>query len=85
MNKQTSSPIPLCPMAEICNGMVIKRSVGFAPHFIGAIFILLGITILIEPRIVVWVLAFLLIVIGVMMIVVASLLRKLGERIASMS
>ena len=85
MNKQTSSPIPMCPMAEICNGTIIKRYVGFAPYFIGAIFILLGVTILIEPRIVVGILAFVLIVMGVMIIVVASLLRKLGERIASMS
>ncbi len=85
MNTHSSSPIPMCPMAKMCGGLMGEHRFGFAPHFMGAILILLGITILIEPRIAVWALALLLILVGVMVIVVASLLRKIGEEIADLS
>ncbi len=75
----------MCPMAKICGGMLGAHRLGFAPHFMGAILILLGITILIEPHIAVWALALLLILMGVMVIVMASLMRKIGEEIANMS
>ena len=85
MNTQSLSPIPMCPMAKMCGGMMGEHRFGFAPHFMGAIFIILGIAILIEPSIAVWALALLLILMGVVVIVVASLLRKIGEEIANMS
>lgn len=84
MAKQTTTPLPICPMAESCKGMMSKRSMGVAPLVMGAVFIVLGIAILIEPRIFVWVLAAMLILIGAMLLVMASFMRKMGERFQSM-
>jgi uncharacterized membrane protein HdeD (DUF308 family) len=71
--------MPMCPMARMCGGMMSKRRMGLAPLAMGAIFILLGIVILVEPRIVVWVLALMLILMGIMMLVMASFMRNMGE------
>lgn len=73
-------PLPMCPMAETCSRMMKSRRMGVAPFLMGAIFILLGIVIIIEPRIIVWVLAAMLIFMGFMMLMMAGFMRKMGER-----
>lgn len=57
---------------------------GVAPFFMGAIFIFLGIAIIVEPRIIVWALAAMFIFMGIMMLVMASFMRRMGERFHTM-
>jgi len=81
---QTPS-MPMCPVAETCNRMMTKRRMGLAPLFMGAIFILLGIAIIVEPRIIVWILAAMLIFMGIMMLMMAGFIRRMSERFQTMN
>jgi uncharacterized membrane protein HdeD (DUF308 family) len=65
--------------------MMTRRRMGFAPLFMGAILILLGIAIIVEPRIIVWTLAAMLIFMGIMMLVMAGFMRRMGERFQTMN
>lgn len=80
MAKDPTTPMPICPMAETCSRMMNRRRMGLVPLFMGALFILLGIAIIIEPRIIVWILAAMLIFMGIMMLVMAGFMRKMSER-----
>jgi hypothetical protein len=85
MDKDPTRSMPMCPMAETCGHMMTRRRMGFAPLFMGAIFILLGIVIIIEPRIIIWALAAMLIFMGIMMLVMAGFMRRMGERFQTMN
>jgi hypothetical protein len=85
MDKDSTRSMPMCPMAETCGRMMTRRRMGFAPIFMGAIFILLGIAIIVEPRIIVWILAAMLIFMGIMMLVMAGFMRRMGERFQTMN
>jgi hypothetical protein len=80
MAKEPTTPMPMCPMAEMCGRMMSRRRMGAAPLLMGAIFVLLGIAIIVEPRIIVWVLAAMLIFMGIMMLAMAGFMRKMGEQ-----
>jgi len=84
MAKDPATPMPMCPMAETCGRMMNRRRMGIAPFFMGAIFMLLGIAIIIEPRIIVWALAAMLIFMGIMMLLMAGFMRTMGARFQSM-
>jgi len=79
---QDSSPtaMPMCPMAETCKGMMSRPFSGFALAVPGVIFILLGILIVFEPRIVAWVIAVAFVLMGVMMLMMRSFIRRIGRR-----
>ena len=85
MKQQLLSPNSACPMAKVCNGLSSRPYIGFAPHLIGAVLVLLGVATLFEPRVIVGIVAAFLILLGVTIIFVAVLLRKMGERISSLS
>ena len=73
-------PMPMCPMAETCRGMMRKRLSGFTMTIPGMVLIILGVVVLIEPRILLWLVAVALIVMGVAMLMLAKFMRKVGER-----
>ena len=58
-------PMPMCPMAETCKGMMDKPMSGFMLIIPAVVFILLGVAVLIEPRILVWLMAAAFIVMGI--------------------
>lgn len=70
----------MCPMAETCRGMMSRRRSGLALLVPGVVFILLGIIVLFEPRILVWLVAAALILTGVAMLMFGRFMRKSGER-----
>lgn len=74
--------MPMCPMAETCKGMMHKRFSGFALIVPGIVFIVLGIVIVIviEPRILVWLVAMLFFAMGGMMLMMAGIIRKISAR-----
>ncbi len=77
---QESVSMPMCPMAATCKGMTDKPRSGFALMVPGIVFILLGVAVVIEPRILLWLVAMALIVMGIAMLMLANFMRKFGQR-----
>jgi uncharacterized membrane protein HdeD (DUF308 family) len=77
---QESVSITMCPMAATCKGMMDKPRSGFALMVPGIVLIILGIAVLIEPRILLWLVAMALFVMGIAMLMLANLMRKFGHR-----
>ena len=73
-------PVPTCPMAETCKGMMQKPGSGFWLFIPGFIFIVLGIAILVFPQILVWLVALALIVMGFAMLIMVNFMRHIGRR-----
>ena len=78
---EESAPMPTCPMAETCKGMMEKPFSGLALVIPGVALILLGALVLIEPRILVWLVAVALILMGVAVLMLSWFMRKIGERL----
>lgn len=76
--------MPMCPMADACKGMMDKPFRGLALVVTGLVFVALGILIVIEPRILAWVIAAAFVFIGVIMLMMASFIRKIGARFQAM-
>ena len=84
MPERPPTPLPTCPMAETCKGMMEKPFSGVALLVPGLVLIALGILVVIEPRILAWVMAAAFILLGVIMVMMASFIRKIGTRFQSM-
>ncbi|MFQ5549450.1 MAG: hypothetical protein ACE5FV_14245 [Woeseia sp.] len=68
-------------MAETCKGMMEKPGSGFWMIIPGLVFIILGVSIILYPQILVWLVAIALVVIGVAMLVMVNFMRNIGKRI----
>lgn len=79
-----SVPMPMCPIAETCKGMMEKPLSGLALLIPGIVLILLGVSVLIEPRILLWLVAAALIVMGIAIMMLSRLMRKIGARFQGM-
>jgi len=73
-------PMQMCPMAETCKGLMEKRMSSFALMIPGLLLIGLGVVVLIEPRILVWLVALGLVVMGIAMLMMARFMRAIGKR-----
>lgn len=80
MSEQNSPPLPACPMAETCKGIIEKPSSGFALIIPGIVFVTLGVLIIFEPWILTWVMAIAFIFFGVMLFFMSVFIRKMGKR-----
>ncbi|MDU8914223.1 hypothetical protein [Aestuariicoccus sp. MJ-SS9] len=80
MPEQSTTPLPTCPMAKACEGMMKKPPSGVATVLPGLLFIVLGVLVVIEPRILVWLIAAALILLGGMMLMMGSFIRKIGTQ-----
>lgn len=76
-----STPMPMCPMAETCKGMMEKSGSGAIFMFPGLVLILLGVAVIIEPRILVWIVAIALILMGAGMLLMGRFMRGMGRRL----
>jgi uncharacterized membrane protein HdeD (DUF308 family) len=77
------TPAPMCPMAEACKGMMEKPMSGLMLMLPGIVFIVLGVAVLIEPRILVWLVAIAFIVMGIAMLTISQFMRRTGKRFQS--
>lgn len=75
-----AEPMPMCPMAETCRGMMEKSSSGLMFMAPGVLLIALGVVVLIQPRILVWLVALALIMMGAAMLMMTRFMRGIGER-----
>jgi len=71
-----SKQMPMCPMAETCKGIMEKPFSGFMIVVPGVFLIVLGVVTLIEPRILVWLVAAILLVMGVAALLLASFMHR---------
>ena len=70
-----------CPMAKACKGMTEKPGTSLWMIVPGLIFVALGITIILYPQILVWLVAIALIVMGLAMLMMVNFMRSFGKRI----
>ena len=79
--KSPRGAMAMCPMATMCMGMTEKRFPGFLLMLPGIVLILLGVLIVVEPKILVWLVAAAAVLFGVMMLMMAAFIRRLGARL----
>ncbi len=73
--------MPTCPMAATCKGMMEKPGSSLWMIIPGLIFVALGVTIILYPQILVWLVAIALIVMGFAMLMMVNFMRNFGKRI----
>jgi len=76
-----TAPMPTCPMAETCKGMMEKPRTGFWMIIAGVVFIILGVTIIVYPQVLVWLVSIAFIVMGVAMLMMVNFVRSIGKRL----
>ncbi len=75
-----SASAPPCPMAAMCKGMTDKPKSGLVLLIPALIFVIFGITILIAPQILAWLVGIALILVGVVMLLFGRFMRGFAER-----
>jgi uncharacterized membrane protein HdeD (DUF308 family) len=75
-----NSTTPMCPMANMCKGMIDNPRSGYLLTVPGFIFIVLGMVIILYPQILAWLVAIALIVIGLAMLMMASFMQRTGGK-----
>ena len=82
MSSQIHTPMQMCPMAETCQSIMGKPFSGTALVLPGLIFIALGVLVVIYPLVLVWLVAAALVLFGILMLIVARFIRRIGSRLA---
>lgn len=75
-----ANPMAMCPMAKMCGRMLDKPPSRFFLMLPGALLILLGVFIFLEPRIVVWLASAVAVLLGIMLLVMARFMGRLRKR-----
>ena len=75
-----AAPMPMCPMAEACWGMMEKPLSGLLMVSPGIAFIALGVLILAWPSVLPWLVAAACILAGGGMLLMANFMRGVGTR-----
>ena len=78
------APMPMCPMAATCKGMMERPRSGLVMMIPGIAFIALGILIIVWPSVLAWLVAAACILAGVAMLLMANLMRRIGTRFNEM-
>jgi hypothetical protein len=74
-------PMPMCPMAETCKGMMERPVFGLVMVIPGVAFIALGVLIAIWPSVLPWLVATACILAGGAMLMMSIFMRRVGSRI----
>ena len=75
-----ANPMAMCPMAKMCGRMLDKPPSRFFLMLPGALLILLGVFIFLEPRIVVWLAGAVAVLLGIMLLIMARFMGRLHNR-----
>jgi uncharacterized membrane protein HdeD (DUF308 family) len=78
-----TTPMSMCPMAEACKGMIEKPGSSLWMMIPGILFIALGVLIILYPQILAWLVAIVLVVMGIAMLTMTMtrFMRGIGKRI----
>lgn len=77
------APMPMCPMADTCKSMMNKPMARTFFLIPGVLMIVLGLAVLVEPRILVWLVGLAFIAMGCMILIGSRFMRSFGERMQS--
>ena len=83
MEDQTKESMAQCPMASMCKGMAEKSHSRLVLLLPGVLLILVGVIILIEPKILVWLMAAVAIVLGALFLMIANFIHRMSQQSAS--
>ena len=78
-----AAPMPMCPMARTCQGMMEKPRIGLVMMIPGIVFIALGLVIFVWPSVLPRLAAAVCILAGGAMLVMANSMRGAGARLRS--
>jgi len=78
-------PMAMCPMASMCRGMAGKRWSGYMLMLPGILLVAVGILIFVEPKVLVWLIASVTILFGIVMLSFALFMRRIGARFTNPS
>jgi hypothetical protein len=76
----SQGPMAMCPMAKMCAGMMGKRPSGVLLMLPGVLLIGVGALIVIEPIILIWLMAAASVLMGIMLLAIAGFVRKIGAQ-----
>lgn len=76
-----TTPMPMCPMAKTCKGMIEKPSAGAFLMVPGLLFIAVGVLIILVPQALNWLMAAASILFGVALLLLANFMRRVGTRL----
>ena len=74
-----ANPMAMCPMATMCARMMEKPHSGSLLMLPGALLIALGVLIFLEPRIVVWLVGIVAVLMGIMFFMMARFIGRLRK------
>lgn len=67
---------PSCPMATMCKGMAAKSTSRLVTMIPGLVLILFGVLVIFQPQILAWLIALVLIMMGIGALFMANMMRK---------
>lgn len=73
-------PMAMCPMASMCRGMSQKPPSMALTMTPGLVLILIGIVVLLEPKVLAWLVALVTIIMGVFLLMMAAWFRRMTAR-----
>ena len=76
-----AAPMPMCPMAETCRGMMERPFFGVVMVIPGIAFIALGLLIIVWPPVLPWLVAAACILAGSGMLLMANFMRGVGTQL----
>jgi len=76
-----AAPMPMCPMAETCRGMMEKPLSGLVIVIPGIAFVALGVLIIVWPPVLPWLVVAACILAGGAMLLMANFMRGVGARL----
>lgn len=79
-NVHPKGPMAMCPMASMCRGMASKPWSGYMLMLPGILLVAVGILIFVEPKVLVWLIAGVTILFGIVMLSFALFMRRMGAR-----
>jgi type III secretory pathway component EscV len=80
MEAQIKETMAQCPMASMCKGMAGKPHSRLVLMLPGLVLILVGVLILAEPKILVWLMAAVTIIFGVLFLMIANFIHRMGRQ-----
>ena len=76
-----AAPMPMCPVAETCRGMMEKPLSGLVIVIPGIAFVALGVLIIVWPPVLPWLVVAACILAGGAMLLMANFMRGVGARL----
>ena len=80
-SRRLEGPMAMCPMAKMCAGVAQGRLSGVLTMLPGILLIVLGVLIVIEPGVLVWLVAAASILLGIVLLMVGSFIRNVGRQL----